>query len=1118
MVLVSKTSRLKGPTGSNPVSSAIFDRQPHMSIRHFPSAVITSIASLVMAFSSCSSNDRLMNIALNKTAYSSSSYDYNLTAQLVTDGIVETIEPGWVKVTTAAGELPRREKLWTIDAGPYSRNELKGSGDFLEYEWSAQKFSAGCVRVRGYMAYEEASKGWSVRCFAGASHDDLRLVGTASGKDIPGEKRSRPEVMADPNKQTETITRPACELAMEIPLSDAVDFSVFKIEFNMDGAIFWVIKSVDFSECSSFGRNMDTGPYDSKESRGLNMLPSEVFSSAWMSAGKDPQWIKVDLGEKRRFEMVRLHWIHKADKGIVEISDDGMAWKKCADLPDTDSLAYSFKAKGCARFVRVSMEGADESGHFVLSELEIIGPAAAQKPVGRSEWMLQRASEVHVGGEEISSDEYDDSGWVPAVVPGTVLYSYIAAGVVPDPGIADNNLQISESYFNSDFWYRWKPDTKSLVKDADDRIILSFDGINWKAEVFVNGSRVGDIAGTFRRASFDVTDLIKGDNDVVAVRIVKNAHYGAAKEKNAESPDFNGGQLGADNPTFHATIGWDWIPSVRGRNIGIWNDVRMETAKSVVLSDPLVQSKITDGLASMTVTVKVSDISSSAVSGTLRGTIGDIGFSKNIRLEAGEKRDVVFSPSEYSQLRNRKIDLWWPNGYGEPALHNASFIFIPDGERQAAASIEWLAGIREFTYSDVMSDLKMFINGRRFFPKGGNWGFSEYNLRYKAGEYDTAVRMHRDMNLNMIRNWVGQTGDEEFYEACDKYGIVVWQDFWLANPSDGPDPDDNEMFLDNARDYVSLVRKHPSIGLYCGRNEGYPPAALNAGLSGTVCDLHSDIVYIPSSADDGVSGHGPYRAVEPSFYFENPTSKFHSERGMPAIMEYGSLSRMLTADHLWPADDVWGQHDFTKTGAQGDTAFVGMVIRRFGEQAMESAETFAEYAQWINYDGYRAMFEANNVGRKGLLIWMSHSAWPSLAWQTYDYWFRTTAACAAVRKACEPLHIQLNPASRQVEVVNASSGYTENLTTSISVVKPDGEEVYSKTAVVSPAEDTTTPVIDVADVPDGLCIVTLKLTSADGKVLSENRYLRNFSSGKDTGNYQALVGTNWLDGSLLKFN
>ena len=123
-----------------------------------------------------------------------------------------------------------------------------------------------------------------------------------------------------------------------------------------------------------------------------------------------------------------------------------------------------------------------------------------------------------------------------------------------------------------------------------------------------------------------------------------------------------------------------------------------------------------------------------------------------------------------------------------------------------------------------------------------------------------------------------------------------------------------------------------------------------------------------------------------------------------------------------------------------------------------------------------------------------------------------------MKKACEPLHIQMNPATCQIEVVNASCGDQKNLTASVSVVNPNGEEVYSKTAQVSPAEDTTAQVIDIADVPDGLCIVTLKLTSADGKVLSQNQYFRNFRSGKDTGNYQSLVGTKWLDNTLLKFD
>ena len=105
-------------------------------------------------------------------------------------------------------------------------------------------------------------------------------------------------------------------------------------------------------------------------------------------------------------------------------------------------------------------------------------------------------------------------------------------------------------------------------------------------------------------------------------------------------------------------------------------------------------------------------------------------------------------------------------------------------------------------------------------------------LRYRAREYDVAVRYHRDMNFTMIRNWVGQVGDDAFFEACDRYGIVVWQDFWLANPWDGPNPDDNAMFLNNVDDFVRRIRNHPSIGLYVGRNEGFPPDVIEMAFAG----------------------------------------------------------------------------------------------------------------------------------------------------------------------------------------------------------------------------------------------------------------------------------------------
>ena len=151
------------------------------------------------------------------------------------------------------------------------------------------------------------------------------------------------------------------------------------------------------------------------------------------------------------------------------------------------------------------------------------------------------------------------------------------------------------------------------------------------------------------------------------------------------------------------------------------------------------------------------------------------------------------------------------------------------------------------------------------------------------------------MHFTMIRNWVGLTGDEAFYDACDRYGIVVWQDFWLANPSDGPDPDDNDLFLRNVRDYVLRIRNHPSIGLYCGRNEGLPPAALDGALKSLTEELNPGLHYIPSSADDNtsgtgtyvVTGHGPYRNEPQKYYFTNPPVKFHSEMGSPNVVDHG---------------------------------------------------------------------------------------------------------------------------------------------------------------------------------------------------------------------------------------
>ena len=146
--------------------------------------------------------------------------------------------------------------------------------------------------------------------------------------------------------------------------------------------------------------------------------------------------------------------------------------------------------------------------------------------------------------------------------------------------------------------------------------------------------------------------------------------------------------------------------------------------------------------------------------------------------------------------------------------------------------------MRQFTYSEEGGALRMWINGRRFIPRGGNWGFSESMLRYRAREYDAAMRYHRDMHFTMIRNWVGQIGEDAFYEACDRNGIVVWQDFWLANPLDGPDPDDNAMFLRNVKDTCCASAIIRRSGCTAGATRAIRRRCSKTGFAALLAELH----------------------------------------------------------------------------------------------------------------------------------------------------------------------------------------------------------------------------------------------------------------------------------------
>jgi hypothetical protein len=1037
------------------------------------------------------------NLALLRPAYHSSSYDYNLTAQLITDGIIDSTLPGWIATSTSQhGVLKKNERQWILDRHGMTRVTLDSSKGWIQVEicGNPKVPEVDSINVLGSLLVNDgAVRPWEIMVSGSNDGTAWEKLGLATGNDLPGDTLTGPWRRFMP-RRFRVFNYP---FHRQTPCS----YRFYQVDLNSPNANNWSLN--ELALCNDGSRAVIGGPYG--------------FTSAWMSAGKAQEWVYVDLGAVCSFDRVVLHWIRRAAAGSIQTSDDAVNWKDIQALPHGSGLTNDIKLEPpvTGRYVRLLMTKPASPEGYILSEMEVWGrggpvpvphPSPAVRDDGRRDlaggaWWVQRESQVNERGEILSRAGFNDQDWVVATVPATVLVSYLNAGALPDPNFADNQLLISESFFYADFWYRTEFTAPASYQGK--RSYLNFDGINWKATVFQNGKKLGRIEGAFISGQFDVTDLlIPGKKNALAVRIEKNATPGFVKEQTKLSPDANGGELGADNPTYHASVGWDWIPTIRGRNTGIWNDVYLTVSGPVTIEHPFIQTNLPlpdTSWAEVSIEVSLRNHVANRVAGILQGKFGEIAFEQPVTLEAYETKKVVMDQSTHAVLRLQNPKLWWPNGYGKPDLYQVMLQFVTS-DNQVSDRTSFQTGVREMSYSEDEGILKIWINGRRFIGRGGNWGFPESMLRYRAREYDIAVGYHKDMNFTMIRNWVGQTGDDEFYEACDRHGIMVWQDFWLANPVDGPNPNDNEMFLRNVKDFVLRIRNHPSMALYCGRNEGDPPEMLDRGIRKILSEIHPGLHYISNSAWGVVSGGGPYWAMPLKYYFENrATTKLHSEMGMPNIISYESLQKMMPDSAWWPQGRMWGIHDFCLQGAQGGTSFNQQIEGSFG--AVDNVKDWLSLAQWINYQGYRAMFEAQSKHRMGLLLWMSHPAWPSMVWQTYDYYFEPTAAYFGCKKASEPLHIQWNPLSDSIEVVNYSARNGSDLTASLEVLNLDGTVKLEKKVALDYQEDHTAPCIGM-EYPAGLTSVyflRLKLMR-DNEIVSENFYWR----GLEQGNYQAF--------------
>ncbi len=625
---------------------------------------------------------------------------------------------------------------------------------------------------------------------------------------------------------------------------------------------------------------------------------------------------------------------------------------------------------------------------------------------------------------------------VVAVVPGCVFTSYVEAGVEADPNFGDNVHRVDKARYDRDFVYTGK--FLSPKVEAGKRLWLNFEGVNRKAKVYLNDEQLGLLDGFMDRGFYDITSLIKsGEENTLKVVVEWVGH---------PVPNFR-------SPTYISSASWDWMPYVPGLLSGITDDVYLSFSGDVKLIDPWVRTKLRDDNgADISIQTEVENYSDKEWRGVLKCRLmpDGVNVEREVRVAAGATQTVVFNSVTNPELTLRNPRLWWPNGMGEPELYLCEMSLEQGAQLSDERDVRF--GVREYGYEWVDGIFRLKINGEPVYVKGGNWGMSEWLLRSRGEEYDLRAKLHKHMNYNMIRNWIGSVTDEEFYDACDKYGIMVWDDFWLNSHRNLPH--DLNAFHQNAIEKIKRLRNHACIAVWCGDNEGVPMQPLDDWLRGSVAYYDGgDRHYQSISNSQGLSGSGPWCNMHPSWYFTpypmmygykgRPEWGFRTEIGTAVFTTFESFKKFMPEESWWPRNEMWNKHYFGPLAANAaPDRYVEAINNNYGE-AMD-IEDFCRKAQLVNIEVNKAMYEGwqhhmwNNS--TGIMTWMSQSAYPSFVWQTYDYYFDPTGAYWGVRKACEHIHIQWSHADDSVRAINSTLGSQDVIATA-KVYDINGKEL-----------------------------------------------------------------------------
>ena len=775
---------------------------------------------------------------------------------------------------------------------------------------------------------------------------------------------------------------------------------------------------------------------------------------------------------------------------------------------------------------------------FQAIDAEPLGTVPEKAIVLHAGWQIKDAT-PDMEGSAVSQVGFTPQGWFTTTVPTTVLGALVRHGVYPDPYIGTNNMLIPDvsdehnkkydltkyshlpdkaNPWLKPWWFR-----KEFTMPADyagRTAWLHLDGINYRAEVWVNGVKIAsadDLVGMFRRFRLDVTKAVKpGEVNAVAVRIQGLDRPGIPLPEQLNGFNGSDGYLGAGdnevlkNVTQCCSIGWwGWVRAVRDRNMGIWQHVWLEASGPIAVRDPAAFPEIKAPDASeapVTVRAFLEPCAASKARQVVEvvARIEPHGFQgekvelrKNLELKPGAEQEIILAPSEFPGLVYKQPQLWWPVTYGEQPLYRLTVEAWVDGKLSSKASSQF--GMRTVGTTILPSGGRAWtVNGRTIRMTGGHV-VPDFLLSWSAQRYRDEVRMLAHGNHTVTRvNGCGIMMPEAFFDACDRQGVLVWHDMARTSPRGGLPDEVAPVYLANMEDCIRRMRGHASMLVYCGCNEVVTGENIGAPLQNELLPrLDGTRPWIVSSGGKApwqreeirTTSFGPYSQVGLAKYFKyyrdggGFTSK--NEIGMASVPALNSLARsipdLMTPDPATvPFNRTTGYHDaFGSFFRPTD-----QIIRH----DLGTPATMAEYAAMADlYNGacYRAIFEGANNGwpkNAGTHLWKVNAAWPSFQWQIYDWYLRPNAGYYGLRSACKPLHVQASLDDFAVQVASTLSTPRPGLKVRITVVSLEGKTEAEETRVADVPADATIQLGKLPSVAtDGkMHVLALDLLDANG--------------------------------------